>query len=122
MEITNRFSLVRFLRDTPSLLIMERPGPSTLFHHAKEALRYLHQRVPDNLIRPKVGIICGSGLGGLAAMVEPTRQCEVDYADIPHFTPSTGMATNSMSRGDQGQILVDMTKFKAMPAGLYSGI
>lgn len=77
---------------------MEGPGPSTLFHRAKESLHYLHQRVPDHLIRPKVGIICGSGLGGLAAMVKPTRHCEVDYADIPHFTPSTRMATSSISR------------------------
>ena len=38
--------------------------------------------------RPVVGIICGSGIGGLADMVENTDI--FDYKDIPNFPVSTG--------------------------------
>lgn len=37
--------------------------------------------------RPKIGIICGSGLGGLADMV--VEQKEISYAEIPEFPTST---------------------------------
>ena len=83
----------------------EELSTSTLFRRATESFRYLQLRVPTSLIRPKLGIICGSGLGGLAAIVEPTPQCEVEYAEVPHFIPSTGIATRSTSRGDQGHAL-----------------
>ena len=37
---------------------------------------------------PKIGIICGSGLGELANLVEDAR--EVNYSNIPNFPRSTG--------------------------------
>lgn len=40
-----------------------------------------HVLVPG--VVPRVGIILGSGLGGLAATIEPVAS--VSYADIPHF-------------------------------------
>lgn len=38
--------------------------------------------------RPKVAIICGSGLGGLADLLED--KTEFPYKDIPSFPTSTG--------------------------------
>lgn len=39
-------------------------------------------------IRPKIGITCGSGLGGLATEVENAEVFE--YSKIPNFPVSTG--------------------------------
>lgn len=39
-------------------------------------------------LRPLVGIVCGSGLGGLADMLKD--QVVFNYRDIPNFPQSTG--------------------------------
>lgn len=39
-------------------------------------------------VRPAVGIVCGSGLGGLADMLKD--QVAFNYEDIPNFPQSTG--------------------------------
>lgn len=39
-------------------------------------------------IQPRVGIVCGSGLGGLAEMLKD--QVAFNYKDIPNFPQSTG--------------------------------
>lgn len=39
-------------------------------------------------VRPQVGIVCGSGLGGLAEMLKD--QLVINYSDIPNFPQSTG--------------------------------
>ena len=57
-----------------------------------EALRYLQKRLPPRLHQPIIGIICGSGLNGLADAVLPEPRFEIPYINIPHFPPSTGMA------------------------------
>ena len=57
----------------------------------EDALRYLQAKVPLELLRPVIGIICGSGLSGLADNVLLEPRFETSYADIPHFPPSTGM-------------------------------
>ena len=42
-------------------------------------------------IRPEVGIICGSGLGGLADDLDRDRETDVfPYKDIPKFPETTG--------------------------------
>lgn len=56
-----------------------------------EALHYLQAKVPPKLQQPIIGIICGSGLNGLAEAVLPEPRFETLYTDIPHFPPSTGM-------------------------------
>ncbi|MCJ1468636.1 hypothetical protein MMC07_007265 [Pseudocyphellaria aurata] len=56
--------------------------------HCEEALHYLNQRIPSELDQPAVGVICGSGLGGLANSVLPQPRLEVPYMDIPHFPQS----------------------------------
>lgn len=56
-----------------------------------EALRYLQAKIPPKLHQPVIGIICGSGLNGLADTVLLEPRFEIQYADIPHFPSSTGM-------------------------------
>ena len=60
-----------------------------------EALNYLQSKVPAELHEPVIGIICGSGLNGLAESVLPEPRCEVPYANVPHFPLSTGKANTS---------------------------
>ena len=55
-----------------------------------EALRYLQTNVPPQLHQPVIGIVCGSGLNGLADAVLPDSRFEIPYTDIPHFPQSTG--------------------------------
>jgi purine-nucleoside phosphorylase len=40
---------------------------------------------------PAIGIICGSGLGGLGQSLHAFPQQQVGFADIPHFPGATGM-------------------------------
>ena len=58
---------------------------------AVEACQYLHDQVPVELQKPAIGIICGSGLGGLANVVLPQPRQTICYKDIPHFPASTGI-------------------------------
>ena len=67
---------------------------SGLYQQASQALVYLQTKVPVRLHQPAVGIICGSGLSGLAESVLPEPRCEISYTDIPHFPPSTGREQN----------------------------
>lgn len=48
-------------------------------------------------IRPVVGIVCGSGLGGLADMLKD--QVVFNYKDIPNFPQSTGESRRSPPEG-----------------------
>jgi purine-nucleoside phosphorylase len=56
----------------------------------QETADFLRDKVPKNLQKPKVAIICGSGLGGLASTVHEDGKVELDYASIPHFSRSQG--------------------------------
>ncbi|XP_018011640.1 purine nucleoside phosphorylase [Hyalella azteca] len=49
-----------------------------------ESAEFLLQRSPH---RPRVGVICGSGLGGLAALLKERH--EVPYEEVPNFPVST---------------------------------
>ncbi|PLB49545.1 purine nucleoside phosphorylase I, inosine and guanosine-specific [Aspergillus steynii IBT 23096] len=55
------------------------------FERANEACSMLRERLPLPLQSPKVAIVCGSGLGGLANTIHPELRAEFDYASIPHF-------------------------------------
>jgi hypothetical protein len=58
-----------------------------------ESVTFIQDRLPDQLRRPQVAIICGSGLGLLAETVEHNDKLSMsfDYASVPHFPRSTGM-------------------------------
>ena len=60
--------------------------PSEAFHQADSAAQFLISKTP---LRPKVGIVLGSGLGGFADEVsEPVR---ISYSQIPSFPHSTAI-------------------------------
>ena len=56
----------------------------------EEALTYIKQRLELRLQKPSIGVICGSGLGGLSTMIQDNSICEIDYDLIPSFPTSTG--------------------------------
>lgn len=53
-----------------------------------QSVNYLKSVLPSQLQNVKVGIICGSGLGGLAATLEHPIK-EIEYKEIPNFALST---------------------------------
>ena len=55
-----------------------------------ESVEFLRAKIPESLRTPRVAIICGSGLGGLAGTVHEEEKFELDYKSIPHFPHSTG--------------------------------
>lgn len=57
---------------------------------AQETVDFLKRGLAENLQTPKVAIICGSGLGGLAETVSRSNLVEYDYKSIPNFAQSTG--------------------------------
>ena len=59
---------------------------STLYERVEEAARKIQTVVIDDK-PPRVGIILGTGLGGLAGDIEDAR--ELPYSDVPHFAVST---------------------------------
>lgn len=63
--------------------------PALFFSHGYEACKatadWLLEHAP---VRPLVGIVCGSGLGGLADMLKDQKF--FSYSEIPNFPKSTG--------------------------------
>lgn len=62
---------------------------TTVFSKAQEAASFLQSRLDPKLQHPKVAIVCGSGLGGLADAVHEEPRTEIHYSLIPHFPRST---------------------------------
>jgi purine-nucleoside phosphorylase len=60
------------------------------FVRATETAAYVRSQLPESLQNPKVAIVCGSGLGGLAETIESEPKVELDYGSIPNFPKSTG--------------------------------
>ena len=50
----------------------------------REAVKYIQSKCS---VKPQVGVILGTGLGGLVEKVN--IECEIPYAEIPHFPVST---------------------------------
>lgn len=63
---------------------------TTIFSKAQEAANFLRERLDQALQKPKVAIVCGSGLGGLADAVHEQSRTEIEYSSIPYFPRSTG--------------------------------
>ncbi len=55
-----------------------------LYDKIQDTASFIAQRTKT---RPRVGIILGSGLGGLTAILD--KETEIPYKDIPHFPVST---------------------------------
>jgi len=52
-----------------------------------ECYKYLYDKLPENLRKVKIAIVCGSGLNNLADKIKNT--VDFDYKDIPGFAQST---------------------------------
>ena len=55
----------------------------------QDTVDYLREGLPESLCKPRIAVICGSGLGGLADCVTQEERTEFSYEDIPHFKAST---------------------------------
>ena len=63
---------------------------SSAYARATETAQYVRSQLPGSLQNPKIAIVCGSGLGGLAETIEPEPKVELAYGTIPNFPQSTG--------------------------------
>lgn len=72
---------------------------SSTFERAVETVEHLRLKLPPTLASPRVAIVCGSGLGGLAETVNDDRGEEGkvvwEYKDVPNFPVSTGRFCSS---------------------------
>jgi purine-nucleoside phosphorylase len=59
------------------------------YARATETAKYVRSQLPEALQYPKVAIVCGSGLGGLAETIESEPKVELAYGTIPNFPKST---------------------------------
>lgn len=67
--------------------------PETIFSKATQSANYIRDLLPEELKHPQVGIICGSGLGGLEWTLHPKAEAplfEISYTKVPGFAHSTG--------------------------------
>jgi purine-nucleoside phosphorylase len=87
--------------DLPSLLHIPSPLPSPSAHPSlaglplshTQALISIRSRLPKELRSPRLGIVCGSGLQGLAEKL--VERVEVNYVDIEGMPDSTGPSSPS---------------------------
>lgn len=64
---------------------MEQPACLSNLERTGEAYTFINKNLPSILQSPRVAIVCGSGLGGLANTIDSAQRVEIDYSDIPHF-------------------------------------
>ena len=69
---------------------MEHPACPLNLEKTDEAYNFIKKNLPSILQSPRVAIVCGSGLGGLANTIDSAQRVEIDYSDIPHFPRLTG--------------------------------
>jgi hypothetical protein len=62
----------------------------TAYAKAVETVEFLRRQLPAELAKPRVAIVCGSGLGGLVETLNDDVKEEWAYKDVPHFPQSTG--------------------------------
>lgn len=60
------------------------------YQRATETAAYVRSKLPSALQNPKVAIVCGSGLGGLADTIDAESKVELPYSSIPNFSKSAG--------------------------------
>lgn len=62
-------------------------------------LDVLYSLLPVNLQKPRVGIVCGSGLSGLAEILR--NVVYIPYDSLPGFSESTGIDSSLMLHTSQ---------------------
>jgi purine-nucleoside phosphorylase len=75
---------------------------TSTFHRATETVEFLRLKLPLSLAKPKIAIVCGSGLGGLAETVNAEQMEEWSYGDVPGFPQSTGKSRSWKTFGYAG--------------------
>ncbi|KAK4570056.1 Purine nucleoside phosphorylase [Recurvomyces mirabilis] len=85
------------------------------FHLATETVEFLRLKLPAQLSRPRVAIVCGSGLGGLADTINGSGEREEwAYKDVPNFPIST-------VAGHEGKLIFGTMGSKEVPVVLLVG-
>lgn len=64
---------------------MDKVAAPNAYARASETADYVRSKLPESLQKPKVAIVCGSGLGGLVDTVEAESKVELAYSTIPNF-------------------------------------
>ncbi|ORY00310.1 nucleoside phosphorylase domain-containing protein [Clohesyomyces aquaticus] len=93
---------------------METAASSSTFQRATETALHVRAALPDVLQNPKVAIVCGSGLGGLAQTIEPEPKVELAYETIPNFPRST-------VQGHEGKFVFGLLGPQKTPVALLVG-
>ncbi|KAI4235131.1 MAG: hypothetical protein L6R40_006530 [Gallowayella cf. fulva] len=81
---------------------------ASVFQNAHNAVHFIFEQLPADLQRPGLGIICGSGLGGLADTILSQPRHEIPYSTIPHFPLSS-------VHGHAGKLVFGITRQDASP-------
>jgi purine-nucleoside phosphorylase len=69
-----------------------------LYEKIEQARTFLEQR---SHIRPRLALILGTGMGGIADLID--KESEIPYGDIPHFVTSTSIGhAGTMVLGELG--------------------
>lgn len=66
---------------------------SEAYQRASGSASFIRSKLPFHLQKPRVAIVCGSGLGGIADTVTSDTKFEIDYHDIPNFPKTTGKSS-----------------------------
>ncbi|KAK9478896.1 nucleoside phosphorylase domain-containing protein [Lipomyces japonicus] len=62
---------------------------STLLDRANAVCEYIRSKLPDDLARTRVAVICGSGLNGLADALNGNVRFEFKFSELPYFPVPT---------------------------------
>ncbi|KAH0292089.1 inosine guanosine and [Aureobasidium namibiae CBS 147.97] len=87
---------------------------SEAFQRATGSVDYIRSKLPSHLQNPRVAIVCGSGLGGIADTVTTDTKLEIDYHDIPNFPKTT-------VQGHAGKLVVGTMGENKVPVVLLVG-
>ncbi|KAG9527469.1 hypothetical protein KCU93_g5159, partial [Aureobasidium melanogenum] len=94
------------------------PKPSSeAYQRASASADFIRSKLPSHLQRPRVAIVCGSGLGGIADTVTADTKLEIDYHDIPNFPKTTG----EFLQGHAGKLVVGTMGDTKVPVVLLVG-
>ena len=90
-------------------------GPSALYTIAKETASFIESKVSNATLKhPRVAIVCGSGLGGIADTIEQDEKVEIPYSDIPNFPKTTVV-------GHAGKLVFGFMSSNKVPVVLLVG-
>ncbi|KAF3925582.1 hypothetical protein ABW21_db0204365 [Orbilia brochopaga] len=95
-------------------------APKNLHAQCLETAQFIQSRLPEELRTPAIGVICGSGLGGLADTVESSPRVDIGYSDIPNFPQSTGTVPDAL-QGHAGKLVFGLLGESRTPTVLMVG-